>query len=194
MRNLALWFGLAILIVGGVLILMFSKNDSTNLVNNNIDNENKADSNFDIDEYRKRLKDKDKIKRKEKVNDDLNPDKSKDKNQSNIELSLEEDKESVEKKFKLIAENTSDQPQTLSFGTSQRYDYEIFNEAGEMVHHYADGKSFLQVVEEVDLEVGEKIDYEITLPSLEAGDYTLVVYFGGSTGSVQREVAEFSID
>ncbi|WP_176483808.1 BsuPI-related putative proteinase inhibitor [Bacillus sp. FJAT-45066] len=79
------------------------------------------------------------------------------------------------KSVQFQVENKEDRVVTLQFMTSQYYDYEIYSKSGEFIYRYSDGKSFLQVLKDVPLAPNESVSYDISLPELEKGEYTLVV-------------------
>ncbi|MCU9615074.1 BsuPI-related putative proteinase inhibitor [Caldibacillus lycopersici] len=60
------------------------------------------------------------------------------------------------------AENTSGNPITLSFTSGQEYDFLVYNGNNELVYQWSKGRMFLQVIKEVTLENGDKINYKNT--------------------------------
>ncbi|WP_217586463.1 BsuPI-related putative proteinase inhibitor [Lentibacillus saliphilus] len=87
-------------------------------------------------------------------------------------------------------ENTGNNTITLHFTTSQLYDYEITDANQNLVYKYSDGKRFLQVLKDERIEPGESLEYEIMLPKLEKGRYTLVVYSAAKDLANSRETLE----
>ena len=190
MKKSVTWLGIGILIMGGILIVMLYKGDSDDMVSN----DNEDDTEFNIEEYRKKIKEKGQLISKEKVNQKFNPKKIINKNINNVQLQLEEISENGSKKFNLIVENITEDTQILHFGTSQRYDYEIYNRDNELVYHYSDGKSFLQVIEEIELKPEERLNYEITIPTLDPGEYTLVASLVAKHYGGQRQIIQFKVN
>lgn len=79
--------------------------------------------------------------------------------------------------FVLTIQNNTEQKQTLTFSSSQDYDYQIKDSKGEVLYTYSADKAFLQAVEEEILIQGERLEFQIdakeALPYLEKGDYKL---------------------
>ncbi|MDQ0268774.1 BsuPI-related putative proteinase inhibitor [Cytobacillus purgationiresistens] len=79
----------------------------------------------------------------------------------------------------LVVENSSDQTVTLEFPTSQRYELVIRDENGEIVYDYSKGKSFLQVIQNLELQPKEtkkwqeKWDYMKDGKRVSEGDYRI---------------------
>ena len=83
---------------------------------------------------------------------------------------------------RLTLRNTTPDPVRLDFPTSQRYDLEIRNEAGEAVYRWSDGKGFLDVIGQEEFGPGER-NYTVLAPlsgkdgsALEPGRYTVEVW------------------
>lgn len=53
--------------------------------------------------------------------------------------------------LELVVRYVGQDPLTLNFSTSQRYDFQIENEAGEVLWRWSDGRMFAQVVGQFDL-------------------------------------------
>lgn len=190
MRKPATWLGIVILLIGGILIIMLYKEDPDQTVNDHED----EDTNFNIDEYREKLKDKGLLISKDRAKQKFDPNKKGKSELGNLSFELKEISENGSKTFDFIIENVTEEIVTLSFGTSQRYDYEIFNQENIQVYHYSEGKSFLQVLEDIQLEPGQHLNYEITIPSLEAGEYTLVVRLAARGYGQLRQTTTFTVN
>lgn len=177
-----------LLIMGGGW-LMISKKDS-----DLVEGSQEKDSELDIEQIRKNLKNKGQWITREQVKQEFNNNNKKEINLDNVELKLEEINDQGVKKIDFSIKNISDEVITLSFGTSQRYDFEIYNQANEKVYHYSEGKNFLQVIENTLLETGSTINYELTIPSLEAGEYTLIARLAAKDYGLLRAVTTFTIE
>jgi hypothetical protein len=59
----------------------------------------------------------------------------------------------------ISVQNISPAPVRLQFPTSQRYDFLIFGEKGEPLYRWSEGKAFLQVINEVELEAGGRLSF-----------------------------------
>lgn len=79
--------------------------------------------------------------------------------------------------FNLTIQNNTEQIQTLTFSSSQDYDYQIKDSSGEVLYTYSADKTFLQAIEEEILKQGERLEFQIdateALTYLEKGDYIL---------------------
>lgn len=98
----------------------------------------------------------------------LNPD-----SKNSLEFSLTEDPETNSIIYTI--KNEGSVKETLSFTTSQRYDYVLSSKEHGLIERYSDGKVFLQVLTDITIEPGEEVSYPISLPELKAGTYTLTV-------------------
>lgn len=71
--------------------------------------------------------------------------------------------------------NAGDTPETLAFKSGQRYEYEVYRD-NELVVRYSDGMSFTQALADITLEPDETLPFEIAIPNLEPGAYTIDIY------------------
>ncbi|MFD1780001.1 BsuPI-related putative proteinase inhibitor [Fredinandcohnia salidurans] len=69
--------------------------------------------------------------------------------------------------------NAGDQDINLQFPSSQEYDYEIFNEAGDLIYRYSDEYVFAQVIRDVIFAKGKTLTFVAGLPKLEKGEYRI---------------------
>lgn len=92
-----------------------------------------------------------------------------------LQFSVEENSEGAAK-FTYKVHNSGDAPETLAFGSGQRYEYEIYK-GNELVKRYSDGMSFTQALEDIVVEPGETIPFEVQMPELEEeGEYRMEIY------------------
>ena len=103
----------------------------------------------------------------------FDPNKLKSDRENTLEFSLTEDPETNTIIYTI--KNEGNVKETLSFTTSQRYDYVLSSKEHGLIERYSDGKNFLQVLSEITIMPGEEVNYPITLPELQAGTYTLTV-------------------
>jgi len=89
--------------------------------------------------------------------------------------------------------NESDEEKELSFTTSQRYEYELRDEEKELVMRFSDDMAFMQVLEDIELPPGEELNYELKLPSLNPGEYTLTAYSAAEDLSGNQVTVTFVI-
>lgn len=76
---------------------------------------------------------------------------------------------------RLILKNTGEKTRELEFNSSQKYDFILENEQGEIVKKWSEGKMFAQVITRLDLEPGatEYFEDEISIDNLQSGSYYL---------------------
>lgn len=88
--------------------------------------------------------------------------------------------EGSEYKYVFSIQNDTEKDQTLIYPSSQEYDYTIKDGSGNILYTYSMDKSFLQVVKEVVVKPGERLDFELDLteglPYIETGTYTVEVW------------------
>lgn len=84
--------------------------------------------------------------------------------------------------FQFDLYNTSDVDQTITYGSSQTFDMNIYNANEEQVYNWASNKSFLMMLQDLIIESGSYMRYEITWDykdlsgmKLAAGTYKVVV-------------------
>ncbi|QTM99131.1 intracellular proteinase inhibitor (BsuPI) [Sediminibacillus dalangtanensis] len=97
--------------------------------------------------------------------------------------------------YQYSVSNNSDEKIKLEFTSSQRYDYEITNDAGEQVFLFSSVTSFAQVMGEETLHPGDTLDYQIDLRErdMEPGDYLLTAWLTPSGGEKYKAEQSFTI-
>lgn len=73
-------------------------------------------------------------------------------------------------------QNNGDQDIRLQFPSSQEYDYEIYNEKGDLVYRYSDEHVFSQVISNVLFAKGQTLTFVAELPKLEKGEYKIIIW------------------
>ncbi|WP_100010149.1 BsuPI-related putative proteinase inhibitor [Lentibacillus sediminis] len=96
--------------------------------------------------------------------------------------------------YEFTITNESDREKELSFTTSQRYEYELRNKENELIQRFSDGKAFMQVLGNEELAPGDQLSYELKLPPLEIGEYTLTAYSVARGLSGNQVRVEFVIE
>ncbi|WP_010173313.1 BsuPI-related putative proteinase inhibitor [Bacillus coahuilensis] len=84
----------------------------------------------------------------------------------------------------------------LSFTSSQRYDFELTNETGEVVYLHSSVTSYLQQLGEETIAQGEMLEYpiDITQVGLESGDYTLKAWMTPTDGPMYDSTIDISVE
>ncbi|WP_449537818.1 BsuPI-related putative proteinase inhibitor [Ferdinandcohnia sp. Marseille-Q9671] len=90
--------------------------------------------------------------------------------------------------------NKGDKDIHLQFPSAQQYDYEIYNQKGELVHRYSDDKVFAQVIKNVLLPVNQSLSFTATLPTLEKGEYTLSFWINARGLTSLKEELLFEVE
>lgn len=87
-------------------------------------------------------------------------------------------------KYILSVQNDSSKDVTLTFPSSQVFDYTIGDQNGEVLHTYSANKSFLQSVSKKTLKPGDKLDTEVDISEhlalLDEGKYKLTIWLATS--------------
>ncbi len=84
--------------------------------------------------------------------------------------------------------NQTEQEMTLEFTSSQRFDYVIKSQDGEVLYHYSTVASFLQALGTETIAQGEELSYDIELPGneLKSGEYQLEVWLTPKDGEMAK--------
>jgi|GEM_PF-6038120 len=94
----------------------------------------------------------------------------------NMEANVETSEETAD--FQMSLENTSDEPVTLGFTSSQEYEIQVRNAEGESVYTFSADKMFTQEMISKDLAAGESLTAEETWTGIEEpGDYEATITF-----------------
>lgn len=134
-------------------------------------------------------KDFDKV---EKFEPDLNADREKE-NELTFTLEETENITASTKEFKYVLSNEGTGNEVLSFTTSQDYEYDLTNLTNGTITRFSDGKNFLQVMKDIEVVSGEELDYIISVPISEPGEYSLTVYSAARGMSDSKKTILFSI-
>ncbi|WP_377891298.1 BsuPI-related putative proteinase inhibitor [Alkalihalobacillus sp. R86527] len=96
--------------------------------------------------------------------------------------------------FTYRIQNQTEKVQTITFPTSQKYDYKLYNEKGESLKTYSANKSFIKETEIAEVKQAEKLDYTITLDSLSSGSYTLEIWLTVEGEDNYKKKIDFTIE
>lgn len=101
----------------------------------------------------------------------------------NFALEVENDK------MLYTVQNEGDTTTTLRFSTSQKYEFEVSDDSG-VIATYSEGKVFMQAIEEIELAPGEEETFDVELPTLDPGEYTIKIYLTASNLAEISEITE----
>lgn len=171
-----------ILLIGGFFMLNQRKDDSL---------EEEASN---TEELTENIPNRSKLIKKKRSKQTLQLRELPQKFKDSLQFSLKENKETSSQNFSFIVENISNQKLSLHFGTSQRYDYKIYDDNRRQIYHFAEGKNFLQVLEEIELKPKEKLTFDIPLPDLNPGKYTIEVFLVARGTATYATTATFIVE
>jgi hypothetical protein len=95
--------------------------------------------------------------------------------------------------FTYEVRNTGEQDIELVYSTSQPYEYEIYKKTGELVYRFSDGKVFTQAIREKLLPAGKSLSITVSLPKLESGEYTLIIWIAAKGMGYFKEKQNFKV-
>lgn len=77
--------------------------------------------------------------------------------------------------IEIILKNKTEATQELTFNTGQKYDLKLTDQEGEIVYRWSRDKMFIQAIQHIKLETGEKETWQTSIPvkELAAGTYQL---------------------
>ena len=90
--------------------------------------------------------------------------------------------------------NAGDQDIRLQFPSAQEYDYEIYNEAGDLVYRYSDEHVFAQVIRDVLFAKGKSLTFVAGLPILEKGEYRISIWAAARGMESLKEELTFRVE
>ncbi|RSK28909.1 proteinase inhibitor [Bacillus sp. HMF5848] len=106
--------------------------------------------------------------------------------------------------FFFKVKNQTEQEQTLTFTSGQRFEYKLYKD-GEHIYTYSMDKSFIQVMEEIKLKQGEEFLMEATVPDgngdlgapsegLEPGNYKIEFWLVDDAWPDAKASVEFAVE
>src|SRR5699024_3402822 len=98
------------------------------------------------------------------------------------------------KKMEYTVKNEEDEEIDVQFGSSMKYDFYITDENGEEVYRDSEGKAYMQVIEEMNLAPDEEETFELKLPELDPGDYTITIFLAAKGYSDEETSMEFTVE
>ncbi|MCA0989102.1 BsuPI-related putative proteinase inhibitor [Guptibacillus algicola] len=96
--------------------------------------------------------------------------------------------------FTYRIQNQTEKVQTVTFPSSQKYDYKLYNEEGEVLKTYSANKSFIKEIQTAEVKQAETLDYTITLDSLPNGSYTLEIWLTVEGDDDYMKKIDFTIE
>lgn len=103
--------------------------------------------------------------------------------------------DNMHKEFSYEVTNESDKQMTIEFSTSQRYEVVLEKKGEGEVFRFSKGRAFMQVLGELKLKPSETESFNIKLPELQPGDYSLTIYLvGKGVSESSKRTMNFTID
>ncbi|WP_270182520.1 BsuPI-related putative proteinase inhibitor [Alkalihalobacillus sp. CinArs1] len=96
--------------------------------------------------------------------------------------------------FTYKVQNQTEKVQTVVFPSSQKYDYKLYNEEGEVLVTYSANKSFIKQVEKEEVKQADTLEYTITLDSLAKGSYTLEIWLAVENEEDFKKTIDFTVE
>ncbi|MGB8000566.1 MAG: BsuPI-related putative proteinase inhibitor [Anaerobacillus sp.] len=96
--------------------------------------------------------------------------------------------------FQYTIQNQTEQVQSIHFPSSQKYDYKLYNKAGDTLQTYSADKSFVKEEEDVELKQAEVLEYTFTIDQLSPGPYTLEAWLATEGEGDYKTTIDFTID
>lgn len=91
--------------------------------------------------------------------------------------------------YTLEVQNNKEKEETLTFGSSQQYDYQIKDENGKVLYTYSALRNFAQMISEKILKPGEIITFPLemdeAIASLPNGSYTIDAWLTAKTSEIE---------
>ncbi|WP_060664582.1 BsuPI-related putative proteinase inhibitor [Bacillus sp. CHD6a] len=91
-----------------------------------------------------------------------------------------------------VVENTGDVSEMVTFRSGQRYDYILYRD-GVRVEQFSEGKMFTMIYEEIIVEPGQELSFDIPLKELQPGSHKVMVWLADSAWPGVRDRVEFDI-
>lgn len=98
--------------------------------------------------------------------------------------------------FRYNIENRGTENHTYDFTSGQRFDYEIVNAKGEVIHLFSSAAMFMQALGTETIPAGQSLVYDLDLSTLEleAGQYTINAWLTPTSGESNKVTFNFKID
>ncbi|MGD6776260.1 BsuPI-related putative proteinase inhibitor [Sutcliffiella horikoshii] len=91
-----------------------------------------------------------------------------------------------------VVENTGGVAEKVTFRSGQRYDYILYRD-GARVEQFSQGKMFTMIYEEIMVEPGQELSFDIPLKNLQSGRHKVIVWLADSDWPGARDRLEFDI-
>ncbi|MDQ0484190.1 BsuPI-related putative proteinase inhibitor [Guptibacillus hwajinpoensis] len=105
-----------------------------------------------------------------------------------------EEQENGTATFLYTIQNQTEQVQTITLPSSQKYEYKLYNEKGEHLKTYSADKSFVKKEEVFKVKQAEILEYPITIDQLSKGTYTLDVWLATEGAGDYKKTINFTIE
>ncbi|TKD68775.1 BsuPI-related putative proteinase inhibitor [Pseudalkalibacillus hwajinpoensis] len=105
-----------------------------------------------------------------------------------------ETKENGKVTFQYTIQNQTEQVQTITFPSSQKYEYKLYNEKGAHLKTYSADKSFVKQEEVLKVKQAEILEYPITIDQLSPGTYKLDVWLATEGKGDYKTTIDFTIE
>lgn len=101
---------------------------------------------------------------------------------NNLDYSVQYNKTSQE--LSLVVTNNTKKNIDLTFPSGKKYDFTVFNKAGQKVWQFSEGKFYSQAAVQESLKPGQSRTYKTKLPVLSAGKYTVTANYYAAGNNV----------
>lgn len=91
-----------------------------------------------------------------------------------------------------VVENNGYAAEKVTFRSGQRYDYILYRD-GARVEQFSQGKMFTMIYEEIMVEPGQELSFDIPLKNLQPGHHKVIVWLADSDWPGARDRLEFDI-
>ncbi|ANU24108.1 BsuPI-related putative proteinase inhibitor [Planococcus donghaensis] len=88
--------------------------------------------------------------------------------------------------------NESDEAQTFEFTSSQRFDFSLTNDSGEVAFLFSSVSTYAQALGEETVSAGDQLSYDLEIPplDLEPGTYELAAWLTPRQGNLYKVTTE----
>ncbi|WP_404459817.1 BsuPI-related putative proteinase inhibitor [Sutcliffiella horikoshii] len=91
-----------------------------------------------------------------------------------------------------VVENTGDIAEKVTFRSGQRYDYILYRN-GVRIEQFSEGKMFTMIYEEIMVNPGQELSFDIPLKNLQPGHHKVMVLLADSDWPGVRARLEFDV-
>ncbi|CAG9620181.1 BsuPI-related putative proteinase inhibitor [Sutcliffiella rhizosphaerae] len=91
-----------------------------------------------------------------------------------------------------VVENTGNAAEKVTFRSGQRYDYILYRD-GVRVEKFSEGKMFTMIYEEIAVNAGQELSFDIPLNNLKPGRHKIIVWLADADWPTVRATLEFDV-